>query len=183
MKKKFNPARKVVTGEDTLFSYLHVIEREMNNGVPGKYSASLLIPKTDTVTLAKVQAGIKAAMEDGRDILGPDPEKINNPLHDGDKKNPPDPDYKGYWYLSAKSDDKPRVVDRHVKDIKDPNEIYSGMFGRASVTFYPYSKNGNRGVGCGLNSLQKLKDGRPLGVYSRPEEDYPDEEDDDDFLL
>ena len=54
-------------------------------------------------------------------------------------------------------------------------------------TFYAYNTNGNRGIACGLNNLQKLKDGTPLGGHSRPEDDFDIEDDDgdnneDDFL-
>ena len=56
MTQKKNPT-KVVTGKRTVFSYLHVIEPKapMGGGTP-KYSVSLIIPKSDTVTIAKIRA-------------------------------------------------------------------------------------------------------------------------------
>ena len=39
--------------------------------------------------------------------------------------------------------------------------------------------NGNRGVACGLNNLQKISDGTPLGGKSRAEDDFATEEDED----
>jgi len=42
--------------------------------------------------------------------------------------------------------------------------------------------NGNKGIACGLNNLQKLRDGEPLGGKSRAEDDFADDDDDDDFL-
>lgn len=61
------------------------------------------------------------------------------------------------------------------------SEIYSGIYGRASINFYAFNTNGNRGIACGLNNIQKLRDGEPLGGKSRAEDDFADD-DDDDFL-
>lgn len=61
------------------------------------------------------------------------------------------------------------------------NQVYSGVYGRASINFYAFNSNENKGIACGLNNLQKIKDGKPLGGKSRAEDDF-DDEDDDDFL-
>ncbi|NMC34274.1 MAG: DUF2815 family protein, partial [Veillonellaceae bacterium] len=44
---------------------------------------------------------------------------------------------------------------------------------------YAFNSNGNRGIACGLNNIQKLRDGEPLGGRSRPEDDFSDQEDED----
>ena len=59
-----------------------------------------------------------------------------------------------------------------------PSQIY----GRASINFYAFNTNGNKGIACGLNNLQKLRDGEPLGGKYRAEDDFSDDDDDDDFL-
>ena len=61
------------------------------------------------------------------------------------------------------------------------NEVYSGVYGRASITLYAFNRNGNCGIACGLNNLQKISDGNPLGGKSRAEDDF-NTNDDDDFL-
>ena len=55
------------------------------------------------------------------------------------------------------------------------------MYGRASINFYAFNSNGNRGIACGLNNLQKIRDGKPLGGKASAESDF-DTDDDDDFL-
>ena len=55
------------------------------------------------------------------------------------------------------------------------------MYGRASINFYAYNANGNKGIACGLNNLQKIRDGEPLGGKAKAEDDFATE-DDDDFL-
>jgi hypothetical protein len=57
---------KVITGKNTRFSYLNVNEPKSINGGAAKYSVSLIIPKSDTITIQKIKAAIKAAYEDGQ---------------------------------------------------------------------------------------------------------------------
>ena len=73
------------------------------------------------------------------------------------------------------------ILDADCQPILDTSELYSGIYGRASINFYAFNTNGNRGIACGLNNLQKLRDGEPLGGKSRAEDDFADD-DDDDFL-
>jgi hypothetical protein len=42
--------------------------------------------------------------------------------------------------------------------------------------------SGNRGIACGLNNLQKLKDGESLGGRVSAEVDFADPFEDDDLL-
>ena len=44
-----------------------------------------------------------------------------------------------------------------------------------------FNSNGNKGIACGLNNLQKISDGEPLGGKSRAEDDFASD-DDDEFL-
>lgn len=50
-------------------------------------------------------------------------------------------------------------------------------YARVSVSFYSFNSNGNKGIACSLNNIQKLRDGVPLGGKSRAEDDFADEED------
>lgn len=59
--------------------------------------------------------------------------------------------------------------------------MYSGVIGRASITFYAFNSNGNKGIACSLNNLQKLADGEPLGSKASAESDFGTS-DDEDFL-
>ena len=182
-----NPC-KVITGKRTVFSYLTVNEPKtpLGGGTP-KYSVSLIIPKSDTVTVEKIRAAIQAAYDEGQSKLKgnsktvPALEDIKTPLRDGDKERKGDEAYKGCYFVNANSTTKPGVVDADRNPILDSSELYSGIIGRASINFYAFNSNGNRGIACGLNNLQKLSDGTPLGGHSRAEDDFADD-DDEDFL-
>lgn len=185
-----NPT-KVITGPKTVFSYLNVNEPKapLGGGTP-KYSVSLIIPKSDTVTIAKINAAIEAAYNEGQSKLKgnskfvPELDSLKTPLRDGDKDRKGDPVYANSYFLNANSASKPGVVDADRQEIIDTSELYSGISGRASINFYAFNSNGNKGIACGLNNLQKLADGTPLGSRSRAEDDFAnlDDEDDEDFL-
>ena len=62
-------------------------------------------------------------------------------------------------------------------------EIYPGCYGRVSISFYPFSKNGQVGIGCGINNVQKICDGEVIGINSRPEDDFTIIEDSKDLII
>ena len=182
---------KVITGKRTVMSYLNVNEPKvpLGGGTP-KYSVSLIIPKSDIVTIEKIRAAIKAAYDEGQSKLKgsgksvPELKAIKIPLRDGDKERPGDDAYKNSYFVNANSTTKPGVVDANRQPILDSSELYSGIVGRASINFYAFNSNGNKGIACGLNNIQKLADGTPLGGHSRAEDDFAglDDEDDEGFL-
>ena len=138
--------------------------------------------------MKKIKAAIQAAYEEGEAKLKgngrtvPDLDSIKTPLRDGDKERKGDEAYANSWFVNANSVTKPGIVDRDCNPILEPGELYSGIIGRASINFFAYNSNGNRGIACGLNNLQKLADGTPLGGHSRAEDDFAGLDDEDDFL-
>lgn len=184
---KFENPTKVITGVNTKWSYANVWDAKSINGGTPKYSISLIIPKDDTVTVNKINAAIKAAYEEGQSKLKgnakvcPPLEAIKTPLRDGDKERPGDEAYKNSYFINANSPTAPGIVDANRQPIIERSEVYSGVYGRASISLYAFNSNGNRGIACGLNNLQKIRDGEPLGGKARAEDDF-DTEDDEDFL-
>lgn len=178
---------KVVTGL-VRFSYVHAFTPWAGDANQDpKYSVCILIPKSDTTTLKAIKSAIEAAKLNGKSKLadknGRFPMNLKLPLRDGDAERPDQPEYVGNYFLNASSKQKPGIVDNRRQEILDQTEFYSGCYGRASLNFYAFAVNGNKGVAVGLNNLQKLKDGEPLGgVRSRAEDDFTDVEMEDDFL-
>lgn len=181
---------KVVTGLVRL-SYVQIFsKRSFTEGTAAKYSLCVLVPKKDTKTLKKIQAAMKSAAEEGisTKFNGKKPSNLHMPLRDGDEERADEaPEYKGMYFFNCKSDRKPGIVDKDCNEILDPDEVYSGCWGRVSVNFYPYSVNGNKGVAVGLNNVQKLKDDQRLGgVAASAEDDFNDDfefSEDDDFSI
>lgn len=174
-----NNKTKVITGK-IRFSYLNVFEPKSINGGDEKYSVSLIIPKSDKKTIADIKTAIEQATLEGKAKFGGKvPANLKLPLRDGDIDRPEDEAYRDSFFVNANSKDRPGVVDRNVKPIIDPNEVYSGCYGRASITFYAFNQNGNKGIACGLQNLQKLSDGEPLGGRRRAEDDFSTAEEED----
>ena len=161
----------VTTGRVRL-SYVHVFKpHALQPGQEEKYSVTVLVPKTDTDTMARVNAAIEAAKQKGAADKwnGVVPPIIPTPVYDGDGVRPSDgmefgPECKGHWVFTARSsaDYAPEVVDRRGNPIINQSEVYSGMYGRVNVTFFPYLYGGKKGIGCRLGPVQKLDDGEPL---------------------
>ena len=178
---KNNTSTRLTTGL-VRFSYANIWEAKSINGGDEKYSISLIISKSDTKTIEEIKAAIEAAKQEGKAKLGGKiPANLKTPLRDGDSERPEDEAYKNSYFINANSKDKPQIVDRNVKPILDRDEVYSGCYGKASVSFYAFNTNGNKGVACGLGNLQKIKDGEPLSGRSRAEDDFTTA-DEDDFL-
>ena len=84
-------------------------------------------------------------------------------------------------FINANSSTAPGIVDADCNPILDRSEVYSGVYGLASINMYAFNSNGNKGIACGLNNLQKIRDGEPMGSRSRAEDDFATD-DDEDFL-
>lgn len=181
----FSNPMKVITGPDTRWSYANVWEPKSINGGTPKYSVSLIIPKSDKVTVEIIKKAIQAAYEEGQSKLKgngktvPALSVLKTPLRDGDLERPDDEAYANSYFINANSATAPGIVDADRNTIIDRSEVYSGVYGRASINLYAFNSNGNKGIACGLNNLQKIKDGEPLGGKSRAEDDFATDEDDD----
>ena len=185
---KINNPMKVITGPDTRWSYANVWEPKAIDGGTPKYSVSLIIPKSDIRTVVKIRAAIEAAYKEGEAKLKgsgrsvPPLAAIRNPLRDGDIERPDDPAYANAYFINANSATAPGIVDADRNPVLTRSSVYSGVYGRASINLYAFNSNGNKGIACGLNNLQLIRAGEPLGGKASAEADFADDDDEDDFL-
>lgn len=165
-----NDAKRVLTPECRL-SYANLVTAKapMNNpSAEPKFSVTLLIPKSTGVK-TELDAAMEAAAQEGVNAKwnGTRPARIESVVHDGDGVRPNGepfgPECKGCWVVTASSRNKPYVcaID-NVRCELAPQDIYSGMWARVSINFYPYNSGGKRGVGCGLRGAMKTRDDTPL---------------------
>ncbi len=173
------PSTKVITGK-VRFCYAHVFEpTSIEEGGTKKYNVSIVIPKSDTATIKKINDAIEAAMQLGMEKIGKNGKVSPNlkmPLRDGDVDRTEDSAFEGCMFVNANSTRKPEIVDKNRDAIMSNDEFYSGCYGRASLNFYAYNANGNKGIACGLNNLQKLEDGERLAGGSTAEDDFADDD-------
>jgi hypothetical protein len=162
--------KDVVTGKARL-SYTHLFTPHASQqGAEPKYSTTILVPKTDIGTKQRIDAAINAAIADGVSSKwnGVRPPVLAIPVYDGDGVRPSDgmpfgEECKGHWVFTASSKQAPEIVDLSMQRILNQADIYSGIYARVSVSFFPYASNGKKGIGCGLGPIQKLEDGELLG--------------------
>lgn len=174
----------IVTNEVRL-SYVNLLQPRKNDKGGEKYDVCVLLPKSDKETLQLINAAIEAAKAEWKGKFGKVPPALKTPLRDGDKEKDIDeqPEFAGHYFFNATSQNKPGIVDRQTNLITDSTEVYSGMYARVSINFYPYS-NESKGIAVGLKNVQKLRDGEPLGgSFQKAEDVFSDNLPEDDSFM
>lgn len=162
----------ITTGEGTI-SFPHVFESTKTKNDKGEdvYDIQIIIPKSQREDCKTLLAAIQKV---GKAKWGDNWRKYRLPLRDGDKEqNDPTDDGKtkgekyperlGCYFINARTGKPVGVYDRSRVPITNPDDLYGGCKGKINVTFYPYSKGGNTGIGCSLNGVQKTGEGEPFG--------------------
>lgn len=169
--------KKVVTGK-VRFAYFNGFKARLND-LSGKteFSTQVLIPKSDTATIAALKAAVAEALADK--FNGKRPPGARNPIKDGDAPvaegaKELGEEYAGHFFISAKcgEDRPPQIVDGDGQDILSSNEFGSGDWGRVSVTAFGYDQKVNKGVSFWLNNIQFLEKGEPLSGRSNAADDF-----------
>lgn len=161
-------------------SYMNVFQPKVpQGGGEPKYSVTLLIPKSDVATINKIYAEIEKAKQEGIQKVfgGHIPPVCKIPLHDGDGVKPTSgepfgEECKGHMVITASAKMQPSIVGLDMQNIINPADVYSGCYIRANINFFAYNTNGNKGIGCGLNAVQKIDDGEPLLARVSAEEAF-----------
>ncbi len=185
-KPEYNEAKGTVkTGEFRLsyprlqYKYNVNTRKEDTSGTDpnAKYSLQMLIPKTDKGTIKALEEGLKRAAKDKFNSV---PKGLKNPIKDGDElaEEKGRPECEGHWVINCSSSNKPGMVDRHRDTIIDARqELYPGCFCRATLNAYAWEHPANgKGVSFGIQNLQKIREGTPLGGRAEaPESAFEDD--------
>ena len=152
--------------QNVRLSYVNVFKPYSNSPEQApKYSATILLPKSDLASKQSLDAAIQAATQKGLNEKwnGVMPPVVANPIHEDG--TPFGDECKGCWVFTASSnaDRQPQVVDRNVQPILDQSQIYSGVYANVAINVFPYIHTGKKGVGFGLTHIQKVRDGEVLG--------------------
>lgn len=166
------------------FGYCHLFSpRKKEDGTDDKFGCQILIPKSDAEGVKLVNDAIEAAKKNGVNTKWngrlPAASKLTLPLRDGDEEFPDDEVYEGMWFMNANTglNRKPgiRVLDNgQLVEALDEDDFYSGCYGAAAVSFFPYNSNGNMGVACALNNVVRTKHGDRLAGGRSAEQDFDD---------
>ena len=164
----FVPQPTEVLLQNVRVSYCHLLEPWANSTQPGakpRYSATILLPKTDVAQHQALMNAIEAAIQSARTKFGARvPAQPKVPIHDGDGYTQSGkefgPECKGHWVFTAAQDAsyKVEVVDLQGNPLTNPTQVYSGMYVNVLVRFFFYSNQST-----GLGPVQKVRDGEALG--------------------
>lgn len=157
-----------ITTSKVRLSYVNVFEPKANKQGVVKYSVTCLLPKSDTEGYRQLMAAIKAEFEAEKDGKLKGVASPKHPIWDGDGVTSTGtefgPECKGCWVFAASAGENrpPSVVDQNVQPIIRQTDLYSGCYGHVALSIYAYN-NQSKGIGFGLNGVQKVADGEPLG--------------------
>ena len=140
-----------------------------DDGGKQKYGVTMLFEKG-----ADLSALIAEANRAGVEKWGADkskwPKNARNPFKDQGEK-----EYDGYvpgaMCITAKSNQRPGLVNMKNEDIIDESEFYAGCYARATVRAFAY-ENKSKGIAFGLQNIQKLGDGEPFSGRVKASEDF-----------
>jgi hypothetical protein len=168
---------KVVTNK-VRAAFVNIFEKKLNQ-LSGKeeFSMCILIPKTDSPTIQRIQDSIKECIV-GKWGSKP-PTNLRTPLRDGDdtQENKGE-DFKGHFFMNLKSSIRPGIVDRNLQAVIDPEEFTSGDYCRVSINPYAYDNKANKGVAFGLSNVQIVGKGASMTGRIKPEAEFTRIEDD-----
>lgn len=155
----------VVTNKALLsYAFLNEPRVPMNGGEP-VYSCCVIIPKDDTETVNAIKEALNNTYNASASKFGgklPNKNSLKMPLRDGDEDRADNDLYKNCYFINAKTKNRPRVLDTAKHEITDPGQIYSGMYAKVILNFFPYATNGSKGISCALGDMQKVADGTRL---------------------
>ena len=80
--------------------------------------------------------------------------------------------YKGMFFINAKSQFKPGIVNQANEDIITPEEFYAGCWARATLRAYTYDNKFGAGVNLGLQNLQFLMDDAAFSGKRNAKDDF-----------
>lgn len=175
-----------------ILSYPHLDKPQApqeDGGVP-KYSGAFIFtpetlkdPAEKALYVAMQNAVVEAAVakfgeQKGKEMLAK--KQLKTPFRtDWESKDYPE----GSIFINARSNNQPQAVYSYA-DPSDPKkparipaeklkeELYAGALVRASVSAFYYDKKGNKGIGFGLNNIQKLGEGERIDGRAKAEDEF-----------
>ena len=135
-----------------ILSYPHLfVARSVNPGDDPKFSASILILKTDPQVAANQQI---IEQEKGNGFPNGFPHNGKMFLKDCAVQFPDQPEVHGYSAISgnAKADSRPHLVDANMNPVMDQSQAYAGAVVWGAFNSFTYSMAVNKGIGAGLTA-------------------------------
>lgn len=135
-------------------SFVTLVEPRAIPGTEGKpkYQIVCSLPKDDDFWDKVNEAVTELATARWGEI----PKKFRNPIKDGDEERD---EFEGMNVLNCSALQRPGIVGPDLAPLMDPEELYSGAWYRAEISFFAWDHpTGGKGVSAGLENVMKIKD-------------------------
>lgn len=143
-----------------------------------KFSVTMIFPKSADISELK-RIVSEAIRKKWPKVATPEDvakARIRNPILDGDERVVDWGEaYRNSVFLRASTTIRPDTLDKYREPL-DPDEFYAGCYCRAVVHAFAYDTKGNRGVSIGIDGIQFVRDGEPLGNRAAVKGLFPGEE-------
>jgi hypothetical protein len=165
---KAKDPRHVITPKCRL-NYAHIFTpRAGPNGGESAYSVTLVFPQGADLGALK-NAAYAAAKEKWGDKV---PKQLRSPFRSNSDRDGQEGFAPGGIFITARSQNKPGLVDQSMQPVLSNEVLYSGCYVRASLRSFAYDFQGNKGVSFALLNLQKMSDGDRLDNRRSAEQDF-----------
>jgi hypothetical protein len=183
-------AEKLMTPEFRM-SYAWLLQPKKNKQdetKKAKYSGMIVLDKSlksTRIFIAKLEKALLAASLEKHGKVIPKSKLKHWPIKDGDDgdaEGEVNPAHEGCWCINASSNRKPQVIDRKGRELLDEEEVYSGMWCKATIHCWGWDNPASgKGVSVDLDNVMKTKDDEKLGGSgTKAEDDFADELEDGD---
>jgi hypothetical protein len=166
---------------------LFVPKPGLDNPDKKKYGASLIFPKSNKKLKEAIEAAYEEVCLSAFNNKVPAFKGNKYPIRDGDE--PTDEgeskgeEYEGMFYLNAKNDKKPVLMDgRKNRIVEDDGTLYAGCYVNAIVRLYAVNnvEKNIKGVFVSLEGIMFAGHGEAFGAPQLSEEEFDDFEDAED---
>lgn len=168
----------IITLQNVRLSFPSLFKAKLMDGDDAakkpKFEATFLLDKkTNAKEVTAILAAIEKVKKESEKLKGK--KVLKSPLREGSDKDHLDGYSKDNYFISARSESRPGVVDRLLHPLtEEDGRPYAGCYVNARVECYGYvhPKSGP-GITFGLINVQFVRDGEPFGgKASAPEEGF-----------
>lgn len=159
----------------------NMYEAKANDRGEMKFGVTLLIPKTDTVTIDRMKLAaetVKRTKQPGKDDAFY--KAWPRTIHAGDGTKPSTgeaygPECKGCWVVAVSANEKPGILSLVPGFNPTTDKANSGDYAKVSLTAFWFDTGTNKGVTFGLNNVLLLERGERIDGRTSAADDFADE--------
>lgn len=159
----------------------NMYEAKPNDRDEMKFGVTLLIPKTDTVTIDRMKVAaeaVKRTKQPGKDEAFY--KAWPRTIHDGDGTKPSTgeaygSECKGCWVVAVSANEKPGILSLVPGFNPTTDKANSGDYAKVSLTAFWFDTGTNKGVTFGLNNVLLLERGERIDGRTSAADDFAEE--------